>query len=1030
MSKIPPQRISALFHVFKLFNSNHVIYNFIIYNLQISIFGAKVRKIPLPLFLSLKCCHIMNKLLKLSCLSLFLALVICSCSSPQKYSYETVPNDPLKARIYTLDNGLKVYLTVNKETPRIQTFIAVRVGGKNDPAETTGLAHYFEHLMFKGTDKYGTQDYATEKPLLDQIEQQFEIYRKTTDETERKAIYHTIDSLSYEASKYAIPNEYDKLMAAIGSTGSNAYTWYDQTVYQEDIPSNQIENWAKIQADRFENNVIRGFHTELEAVYEEKNMSLTRDNSKIQEAIFSSLFPKHPYGTQTVLGTQENLKNPSITNIKNYYKQWYVPNNMAICMSGDLDPDETIAMIDKYFGSLKPNPELPKLDLPKEDPITAPIVKEVLGPDAESVALAWRFPGASSKDFEILQVVSQVLYNGQAGLIDLNLNQQQKVLNSYGYPMGLADYSALILGGQPKQGQTLEEVKDLLLSEIKKLRTGEFDEKMLQANINNFKLNELQSMESNEGRADMFVNSFIDGTNWEDEVTAIDRMAKLTKEDIAAFANQYLKEDNYAVIYKKQGKDPNEKKMTKPEITPIVSNRDVTSPFLTSIQESVVKPIEPVFLDFKKDMSQLTAKSDIPVLYKQNVANDLFQLIYVFDMGNNNDKALGTAFDYLEYLGTSDMTPEELKSEFYRLACTFYVSPGNERTYVVLSGLNENMPAAMQLFEKLLADAQVNKEAYENLVEDILKARTDAKLNQGKNFSRLMNYAMYGPQSPATNVLTEAELISMNPQELVDRIHNQNNYKHRILYYGPSSSKDLLATIDQYHQVPAVLKDIPAGNEYPYLETPTTKVLIAPYEAKQIYMAQISNLDKKYDPAIEPTRELYNEYFGGGMNSIVFQEMRETRGLAYSAWAGMLPPNYLKYPYTIRTQIATQNDKMIDAVNTFNDIINNMPESEAAFKLAKEGLINRMRTDRIIKSDIIWTYINAQDLGQNVDPRIKLYNDVQTMTLKDIVDFQKEWVKGRTYVYCILGDKKDLDMNKLKAVGPIEELTQQQIFGY
>ena len=311
----------------------------------------------------------MNKLLKLSCLSLFLALVMSSCSSQKKYSYETVPNDPLKARIYTLDNGLKVYLTVNKETPRIQTFIAVRVGGKNDPAETTGLAHYFEHLMFKGTDKYGTQDYAAEKPLLDQIEQQFEIYRQTTDEAERKAIYHTIDSLSYEASKYAIPNEYDKLMAAIGSSGSNAYTWYDQTVYQEDIPSNQIENWAKIQADRFENNVIRGFHTELEAVYEEKNMSLTRDNSKVQEAIFSSLFPKHPYGTQTVLGTQENLKNPSITNIKNYYKQWYVPNNMAICMSGDLDPDETIALIDKYFSGLKPNPELPKLNLPKEDPI-------------------------------------------------------------------------------------------------------------------------------------------------------------------------------------------------------------------------------------------------------------------------------------------------------------------------------------------------------------------------------------------------------------------------------------------------------------------------------------------------------------------------------------------------------------------------------------------------------------------------------------------------------------------------------------
>ena len=169
---------------------------------------------------------------------------------------------------------------------------------------------------------------------------------------------------------------------------------------------------------------------------------------------------------------------------------------------------------------------------------------------------------------------------------------------------------------------------------------------------------------------------------------------------------------------------------------------------------------------------------------------------------------------------------------------------------------------------------------------------------------------------------------------------------------------------------------------------------------------------------------------GGGMNSIVFQEMRETRGLAYSAWASIMPPSYLKYPYVLRTQIATQNDKMIDAVTTFNDIINNMPESEAAFKLAKDGLTNRLRTERIIKGDIIWSYINAQDLGQNVDPRIKLYNDIQNMSLKDIVDFQKQWVKGRTYVYCILGDKKDLELDKLKAVGPIEELTQEQIFGY
>ncbi len=972
----------------------------------------------------------MNKLFRQIGLMLILLVAISLGSCTSKYSYETVPNDPLKARIYTLDNGLKVYMTVNKETPRIQTYIAVRVGGKNDPAETTGLAHYFEHLMFKGTTNFGTQNYEIEKPLLDQIEEQFEVYRKTTDSLERKAIYAKIDSISYEASKYAIPNEYDKLMAAIGANGTNAYTSFDVTCYTEDIPSNQIDNWAKIQAERFENCVIRGFHTELETVYEEKNMSLTRDPRKVYEAVLSSLFPHHPYGTQTVLGTQEDLKNPSIKNIKEYYKKWYVPNNMAICLSGDFDPDQMIATIDKYFGGLKPNPDLPKLNLPKETDITAPIVREVFGPDAESVALAWRFPGAASKDVETLQVVSQILYNGQAGLFDLDLTQQQKTLSSYCYPMAMSDYSALMMQGRPKQGQTLDEVKDLMLGELKKLRDGDFDEKMLEANINNFKLYQMQQLENNDARADMFVESFVNGSDWADEVTALDRMSKLTKDDIVAFANKYLKDNNYAIIYKKQGKDPNEKKMSKPEITPIVMNRDTVSSFLKEIQASVVQPIEPVFLDYSKDLSQLKAKSDLPVLYKQNTTNDIFQLIYLFDMGSNNDKALGTAAQYLEYLGTADMTPEEVKSEFYRLACSFFVSPGSKRTYVVLSGLNENMPAAMELFEKLMANAQVNKEAYDNMAKDVLKARKDAKLNQMQNFSRLVSYATYGPKSPATNLLSESELTYMNPQELIDRIKELNSFKHRILYYGPSSQDDLLAIINKEHQVPEALKDIPAGNNFEPLLTPETKVFIAPYDAKQIYMSQISNKGEKFDPSAESGRQLYNEYFGGGMNSIVFQEMRESRGLAYSAWAGMLKPSYLTDPYTLRTQIATQNDKMIDAINTFNDIINNMPESEAAFKLAKDGMIARMRTDRTIKMDVIWDYISAQYLGQNVDSRIQLYNDIQNMTLKDVIDFQNKWVKGRTYTYAILGDKKELDMDALKKVGPVIELKQEEIFGY
>ena len=378
------------------------------------------------------------------------AVALCALTaSADKYAYDSVPGDPLHTKAYTLPNGLKLFMTVNRDEPRIQTYIAVRVGGKNDPPQSTGLAHYFEHLMFKGTEQFGTTDYAAEKPMLDRIEQLFEQYRHTTDSVARKAIYHEIDSVSYQASLLAIPNEYDKLMTAIGANGTNAYTSYDVTCYVENIPSNQIENWARIQADRFEHPVIRGFHTELETIYEEKNMSLTQDNRKLYEATLTALFPNHPYGTQTVLGTQENLKNPSITNVKNYHKQWYVPNNMAICLSGDFDPDHMVDVITRYFGHLKPNPGLPVLQFKPEQPIAAPIEREVYGPESERIYLAWRTPAAAHPDSKFLEVASEVLSNGDCGLIDVDINLAQTMLGAGSGLIGMADGGAFIPIGTP-----------------------------------------------------------------------------------------------------------------------------------------------------------------------------------------------------------------------------------------------------------------------------------------------------------------------------------------------------------------------------------------------------------------------------------------------------------------------------------------------------------------------------------------------------------------------------------------------------
>lgn len=955
------------------------------------------------------------------------AIALVSCGN--KRSYESVDGDPMQSRIYTLDNGLKVYLTVNKETPRIQTYIPVRVGGKNDPAETTGLAHYFEHLMFKGTESFGTQNYAEEKPLLDQIEALFELYRTKSDEAERAAIYRQIDSLSYEASKLSIPNEYDKLMAAIGAEGTNAYTSTDVTCYVEDIPSNQLENWAKIQADRFKHNVIRGFHTELETVYEEKNMSLTQDTRKLYEAMFSSLFKNHPYGTQTVLGTQEHLKNPSITNIKNYYKKWYVPNNMAICMSGDFDFDEAMDVIEKYFGDMQPNPELEMLSFEPEAEITEPIAKEVLGLEAERVALAWRFPGEASDEALMLSVVDLIMNNGMAGLIDLNLLQDQKLLSAYSFPYGQSDYTAYFMQGMPKEGQSLDEVKELLLAQIEALRKGEWDERLLTAGIANYKLQIQRMLEDNSERADLFVTSFVNGISWENMVNRIERMEKITKKDVVDFANKYLKDNNYAIVYKRQGEDPNIKKIAKPAITPIFMNRDTTSAFLREIQASVVAPIEPVFVDFQKDMSRGSI-GNLPMLYKENTTNDIFTLKYIFDFGTNEIKTLGTARSYLDYLGTSEMSATQIKQAFYDLACSYYISVGNNEVSIVLSGLSENMSKATELLEKVLTDAQPNEEAYKSLVADILKSRADSKANQQSNFSMLRQYALYGANNPSKNILSEKELKSMKPETLIETIRELSGIEHRVLYYGPLTMDEASAIIADCHKVPQSLRKIEKNESFKIQTADENIVYFAPYDANQIYMSSVSSKGEMYDPEKSPIITMYNEYFGGGMNSIVFQEMREARALAYSATAYMIEPWRIELPAFYGTYIATQNDKMIDALSAFDEIINNMPVSEQAFKIAKEALIGRLRTERITRDRVLDYFLDQEKLRLTEDTRRRLYEAVQTMTLDDVVAYQQANVKGRKYITCILGRESDLDMKALEKWGKIVRLTQEDIFGY
>lgn len=970
----------------------------------------------------------MKQSLKKFQLLLIAVIVFAANTFAQQYKYETVPNDPMGVRIYTLDNGLKVYMSVIKDEPRIQTFVAVRVGSKNDPKETTGLAHYFEHMMFKGTPDFGTLDWEREKVLIDQIEQLFEIYRNETDSVKRASIYHKIDSISFEASKLAIPNEYDKLMTAIGSTGTNAATSNDYTIYIENIPSNQLENWAMIQANRFNHPVLRLFHTELETVYEEKNMSLTNDWRKANEVLLSGLFPNHPYGQQTTLGEAEHLKNPSMKNIREFFDRYYVPNNMAVILAGDFNPDQAIKVVDKHFGTLKAKP-LPEFSIVPEEPIIQPKEYEVVGLEAENVTIGYRFAGATSADADMLSLINSILFNGKAGLIDLNINKKQLALRAYASARMMTDYSILQLGGRNKKGQSLEEVAHLLLQQIELLKKGEFPDWMLEAAINNYKLSRMNALESASSRARLMMNSFLNGVDWQSVVNSIERLQNITKEQVVKFANDYLS-NNYVVVYKRQGKPQDVAKVAKPPITPIHINRGVESDFLKKVKESKATTLEPVFIDYQKDIARIKLNKDIEILYNQNTENGTFNLVYYYPFGRLSNPAWSHAADYIQLIGTSKLNAEEISQEFYRLACTFSFNVNDEDMTITLSGLSENAPKALALMESLLTDCQPNESALRAYVANQLKTRNDSKKNQSAVFNALVNYATYGDSNPQKYILSEKELNELKPEDLIGLIKSLVNYHHTILYYGPLTQNDLKAMLSKVHRLPKKFNPTPTNKKFEPLETNSDKVFFANYDAKQSYLQTLTR-GPKYDDNLYSIITLYNEYFGGGMNAIVFQEMREKRGLAYTARSRYTVPRNPDDYFINMSYIATQNDKVIDAFNAFNELFNTMPENAIGFELAKESLISVIRNNRITKMRLLFNYLNAKRMGWTEDVRQKLYTQIPAYSFADVKSFQEEFVRGKAKTYVILGKEADMDFQELERLyGTVTKLSLEQLFGY
>lgn len=953
---------------------------------------------------------------------------IGDASVKPKLNYETAQNDPYKARIYTLSNGMKVYMSVYKDAPRIQTMIAVKSGSKDDPADATGLAHYLEHMVFKGSDKFGTKDFVKENEQIKKIENLYEVYRNTKDEARRKIIYHRIDSISGIAAKYAIANEYDKMLAGIGAEGTNAFTDFDETVYINDIPNNQIDNWLKIESERFRKPVLRLFHTELEAVYEEKNRTLDSDNDKAWSTLMASLFQKHSYGTQTTIGTIDHLKNPSMKEIMKFYEKNYVPNNMAIIMSGDFDPDKTIVEIEKKFGKFAAKPH-EDYKYEKETPITSKISKEVVGPEADNLAMAWRFNGAGSKDADMLDIINLILFNSRAGLLDINLNQAQKVINSGAFAYILKDYSVHTFFGSPKKGQTLEEVEKLILEQIELLKKGDFEDWLLEAAITELKYMKTKELENNESRAHAMLSAFKNDMNWQDAVNAIERLSKITKQEIITFAKENYNTNNYAIVYKRMGEDKSVEKVEKPSITPVEVDRDNSSPFVKNILASKTKPIQPKYLDYKKDISDTELKPGLSLYYTQNTENSTFEITYVFEMGTKNDKQLKTAVDCIPYLGTSKMSAAQVKKELFRLGSEIDAVIEADKIRITMDGLSDNFDKSLELFETILTDPQLSEETLKNNIEDAIKKREDDKLNKGVILNGAMiNYARYGAVNPFTYVLSDDELRKLNTKEITDKIRSLNSFRHHILFYGSFTEEQVKKKLTDTHKTATQLKDVPP--EYPFKELNFGgNVYVTDYPMKQVEIVMLSD-GGAYDDITLPVITLYNSYFGGSMSGVVFQDLRESKALAYSAFSQYMKPLKPTKRYQNFSYIGSQSDKLAEAMKGMSDLLTDMPKAAASFATAKEQVLQEIQSERITKSEILFNYEEALKFGHTTDIRKIIFDKVSQLTFEDVKKFHESNIKGKPFTTLVIGNQSQIDQKALEKYGTVRSLTLQELFGY
>ena len=952
-------------------------------------------------------------------------MVFACCS----YQSQAEDLNALKVKEYRLENGLTVWLNEDHSQPKVFGAVVVKAGAKDCP--DTGIAHYFEHMMFKGTDRIGTLDYESEKVLLDSIAMKYDELAMTEDTAARARLQKEINELSIRSSEYVIPNEFNRLINRFGGSGLNAATSYDATIYFNTFSPQYMVQWAEINSERLINPVFRLFQSELETVYEEKNMYGDFIGGQVMDTLMARYFGPHPYA-YPIIGSTKNLKNPRLTEMHKFFEDYYVASNMALILSGDFDAQQVMPILEKAFSRIRSGnaPKQEKVMLPPFNGRETMKVKFPI-PFIKAMGLGFRGVSANHEDQVALNIAVNLLNNANGtGYLD-KLMVEHKLMGALAINESMNEAGILAVAIMPKLLiQSYSSAEKMVWDEINRVKNGDFSDEM----FNSLKLEQKRqyasSLENIDSRATIMMNLFSQGKSWNDYLNEVARIESITKEDVVRVAQKYFS-NNYLCVTKSTVKYPKDN-LPKPAFSPVVPrNADASSSYAKQLEKIPEQQVAPRIIDFEKDVKTSKLTPLVTLYTTPNPLNDIFTLNISYGIGALEQPELMQLTNYLQLLGTESLSFEQFRSRLQSIGSTLAFDVTPDAFVMKVTGFDNHIDETMELVGDFIRHAKADDKKLRQIVDDA-KVSEKAFFKSGDNVaSALLEQVKYGDQSRYLRKLSLSQIKKLKGKDMLAIYDKVRSVQCDLHYCGTLPVEKVIGTIRQHLPLErtTVASNSPYYRELKQYDRPTVFFIDMPDMAQSIVYGYVKG-DPVDDKASRHASQLFSVYFGGDMSSLMFQEIREFRSFAYRTSGRYQLPNHAHKGTagSFTAMLSTQSDKTLDALGVLDSLIREMPLKPERMEAVKQTLVNRINNDYPPFRNLSEKVASARMEGFDRDPAEEFLRDIATMDMQDISRFYQEQISGRPVVYVITGNRKHIDMKKLAEYGTIIKVKKKGIY--